>query len=67
MFTKKLTNSYSYLEILVSHLNNLSGEAIIESNKAKEPQETIKLWNKEIMLKNTDNLFFLYKWNFYTI
>ena len=43
MFTKKLTNSYAYLEILVSHLNNLSGEAIIGSNKTKEPQETIKL------------------------
>ena len=51
MFTRKLTKNYSYLEVPVPHLNNLSEEAMFGSNKIKEEHEKI-LQNKEAMTKN---------------
>ena len=41
------------MEILVPHLNNPSGEAIFRSNKIMQENETMKLQNEEIILKNT--------------
>ena len=53
MFTRKLTNNYAYLEILVPlYLNNPAEEAIFGSNRIKKQYDTMKLPNKEVMLKN---------------
>ena len=50
---KKLTKNYTYLEMLVPYLDNLSEETILGSNKIKEQHETMKLQNEEVMLRNT--------------
>ena len=50
--TRKLTKNYKYLETLVPHLNNPFEEAIFGSNKIKEENETMKLENAEVKLKN---------------
>ena len=48
---KKLTTNYTYLEILVPYINNLSEETLFGRNKIKEQHETMKLQNEEVMLK----------------
>ena len=53
MFTSKITKNQVYLEILVSYLINPSEEDFFGSNKIKEENETLKLLNEGIMLKNT--------------
>ena len=52
MFRRKLTKSQAHLKILAPYLNNSSEEAIFRSNKIKEEHETMKLQNKDVMLKN---------------
>ena len=48
-----MTKNYSHLKVLVPHLNNPSEErSHVGSNKIKEKHETMKLQNKEDMLKN---------------
>ena len=44
-----------YLEILVAHLNN-PAKVLFGSNKFKEENETMKLQNKEVILKIFSNL-----------
>ena len=53
MFTRKLTKSWAYLEILAPSLNNPSEETLFGSNKIKEQNETMELQNEEIMLKSS--------------
>ena len=53
MFTSKITKNQAYLEILVSYLINTSEEDFFGSNKIKDENETLKLLNEEVMLKNT--------------
>ena len=53
MFMRKLTKNQTYLEILVTYLNNPSEETIFGSNKIKEQHETEKLQNEEVMPQNT--------------
>ena len=50
---RKLTKNQTYLEILVTYLNNPSEETIFGSNKIKEQHETEKLQNEEVMPQNT--------------
>ena len=53
MFTRKLTKSWAYLEILAPYLNNPSEESLFGSNKIKEQNETMELQNEDIMLKSS--------------
>ena len=49
MFIRKLTKNKTYLEILVSYLDNPPGDAIFESNQIKEQHETMKTLKTLIM------------------
>ena len=53
---KKLTTNYTYLEILVPYINNLSEETLFGRNKIKEQHETMKLQNEEVMLAQLKTL-----------
>ena len=53
---RKLSNNYTYLEILVTYiyLNNPFEETILfRSNEIKEQHEIMKLQNEEVILKST--------------
>ena len=47
---RKLTKNYTYLEILVPNLKNLSEETVFGSNKIKEQHEIMKLQNEDVLL-----------------
>ena len=53
---RKLTTNYTFLEILVRYINNLSEETLFGRNKIKEQHETMKLQNEEVMLAQLKTL-----------